>query len=256
MKKSLAALGAGTLAALAAPATAHATTAHAQTCGAVVRDHITKTDSGHGTPAEWADLSLKRTTTVRCAGDGKYAVTLVDHGTLRTRPGAGTPNGTGGQIEHAVPGTVSGVYHLTVDGQLAVPAHRDTTLSSTAYVQQLFATGAQIRGGAYAWAYKTGCEHWVDSSTNNDGQGEKAGNITGQTCKPRSHPGTPTATPTSSSGTPSSTPTTVPIGAPQTGDGSSPGGHNTALMAAGGLMVVMAAGAGGWLMLRRRGQHH
>src|SRR5690349_4341122 len=39
----------------------------------IVRDHITKTDNGHGTPPEWADLSLHRATKV-CQTDGAYDV--------------------------------------------------------------------------------------------------------------------------------------------------------------------------------------
>jgi hypothetical protein len=207
---------AGALTATAAPVAAYASTAHTKPCGAVVHDHIAKTDSGHGTPAEWADLSLARTTTVHCTGPGTYAVTLVDHGTLRTKVGGGTPNGTGGAITNRVPGAVVGLYRLTVTGTLAVPAHRDTSLSSTAYVTSLFASGAEVKGGAYGWRYRTVCgEHWLDSSANDDGAGAAAGNITGKTCRPHGHPsGTPTPTPTDT-GTPSPTPTeTTPGEAP------------------------------------------
>lgn len=218
MRKTIAALvTTGTIAALAAPVAAYASTTHTPKCGAVVRDHITKADNGHGTPAEWADLRLSRVTTIRCTGPNTYKVTLIDNGTLKTRPGAGTPNGTGGQISHGVPGTVTGIYHLTVNGQLAVPDHRDTTKGSTDYVTSLFAQGAQVDGGGYAWAYKTRCgEHWIDSSENNDGVGPAAGNITGKTCRPH-HPtptpttGTPTPTP---SGTTPTTPGEAPVPTP------------------------------------------
>src|SRR4051812_9064941 len=64
---------------------------------------------------------------------------------------------------------------------------------------------------------------------------------------------TPSTTPTSPSGG-GSTPTTVPSGAPQTGDGSSSGGANAALMVAGGLVVALGGGTG-LLMWRRRSQH-
>lgn len=255
MKKVFAALGAGTLAALAAPATAHAAT-HTPKC-AVVHDHISKTDSGHGTPAEWADLSLNRTTTV-CGN----AVTLVDRGTLATRPGAGTPNGAGGQIPGRVPGSVHGVYHLTVSGGTLAHQHGDTSLSSTDYVKSLFSEGTTVTGGDYTWTYTTRCgERWVDSSANQDGKGTQAGNITGRACTPRTHPKSPSTAPTHPSGTPSSTssasPSTMPVGAPQTGDGSSQGGgRSPALMAGGVAVVLVGLTGGGWLMLRRRGQHH
>jgi hypothetical protein len=219
MKKLLAGAGVtATVAVLAVPATA---SAHTLPKCAVVHDHIAKTDNGHGTPSEWADLSLNRTTTV-CGNQ----VTLVDRGTLWTRKGAGTPNGTGGQILNRVPGVVRGVYHLTVSGGQLAHQHGDTSASSTEYVKSLFSDGTTVTGGAYAWAYGTRCERWLDSSANNDGQGAAAGNITGKLCKPHQSP-TPTPTPTSPGGGGGSTPTTVPSGAPQTGDGSS-GGGNTA----------------------------
>jgi hypothetical protein len=245
---------AGTIAALAAPATAaYANPTETRGCGAVVHDHINKADNGHGTPSEWADLSLDRTTSIRCAGDGEYKVTLVDQGTLKTRPGAGTPNGTGGTIAAAVPGKVVGIYRLTVHGQLDVPKQRDTSVGSTAYVQQLFTTDSTVTGGAYRWAYRTVCdEHWLDSSKNNDGQGAAAGNITGKTCsKPTP---TPSPTTTSPSGNGGGTPTAVPSGAPQTGDGTGSGGGNMPLILGGALVVVAGLGAGGWT-LRHRGQH-
>lgn len=251
-----AAITAGSILALAAPATAHATTGKTATCddGASVDDHINKTDNGHGSPSQWADLSLARYTGIECESPGHYKVLLTDDGTLRTRKGAGTPNGTGGQISHRVPGTVHGVYGLKVVGELAVPAHRDTSLSSTEYVAQLFKPGATVAGGEYAWTYVTRCgEKWLDWSKNNDGQGAAAGNVTGKTCS-RPKP-TPTPTPTiPAGGTPTSSPTTVPVGAPQTGDGTGHGGPAVPLIL-GGFAVVGAGTVGGLLMLRRRGQH-
>lgn len=236
---------------LAVPAVALALPAAAQTqqpkC-AIVHDHINKTDNGHGTPSEWADLSLNRTTTV-C---GNHVI-LVDKGTLKTRTGAGTPNGTGGQILNAVPGVVRGIYHLTVSGGTLAHQHGDTSLSSTEYVKSLFSDGTTVTGGEYGWAYATRCEHWLDSSKNNDGQGAAAGNITGKLCgKPTPTP-TPTPTTTSPGGDGGSTPTAVPSGAPQTGDGSS-GGGNTMLVAAGALVCALGAGSG--LVLWRRRQQH
>jgi hypothetical protein len=238
---------------LALPAVALALPAAAQTqlpkCS-TVHDHINKTDNGHGTPSAWADLSLNRTTTV--CGD---KVVLVDKGTLLTRTGAGTPNGIGGQILGRVPGVVRGVYHLTVSGGTLAHQHGDTSLSSTEYVKSLFSEGTTVTGGAYAWAYATRCERWLDSSKNDDGQGAAAGNITGKPCGKPSHSPTPTPTPTSTSPSDDggSTPTAVPSGAPQTGDGSS-GGGNAALVAAGGLLCALGAG-GGLLLWRRRQQH-
>jgi hypothetical protein len=236
---------------LAVPAVALALPAAAQTqqprCR-VVHDHVSKTDNGHGTPSAWADLSLNRTTTV--CGD---KVILIDRGTLWTRKGAGTPNGTGGQILNRVPGVVRGVYRLTVSGGTLAHQHGDTSLPSTEYVKSLFSEGTTVTGGAYGWAYATRCERWLDSSKNDDGQGAAAGNITGKRCGKPSQTPTPTPTPTSPGDDDGSTPTAVPSGAPQTGDGSS-GGGNTALVAAGGLACALGAG-GGLLLWRRRQQH-
>ena len=136
-----------------------------------------------------------------------------EHGrSLAGRPGggAGTPNGTGGTITHRVPGKVTGIYNLDVTGELAVPAHRDTSLSSTAYVASLFASGAAVTGGAYEWNYRTLCEYWKDASANQDGQGAQAGNITGKVCRVHRREPSPTPTPTArptGSATPSPAPT-------------------------------------------------
>jgi hypothetical protein len=242
---------------LAVPVVALALPAAAQTqqpkC-VIVHDHIAKTDNGHGTPSEWADLSLNRTTTVCGNEKTGYKVKLVDKGTLWTRTGAGTPNGTGGQILNHVPGVVYGIYSLTATGGTLAHDHGDTSASSTEYVKSLFSDGTTVTGGPYAWAYRTRCgEKWLDSSVNNDGQGAAAGNITGKLCGKPSHSPTPTPTTTSPSGDGGSTPTAVPSGAPQTGDGSS-GGGNTVLVAAGALVCALGAGSG--LVLWRRRQQH
>jgi hypothetical protein len=249
MKKLLAGAGATVVAVLALPAAASASPRTAQPRCVVVHDHVGKTDAGHGSPAAWADLSLDRTTTV-CGGK----VTLVDKGTLWTRTGGGTPNGTGGQIGHRVPGVVKGLYTLTIsDGTLA-HRHGDTSLSSTEYVRSLFTPGTTISGGPYTWAYATRCEHWLDSSANDDGQGAAAGNITGRLCAGPSH--SPTASPSTTPTTPgddggAATPTTVPVGAPETGDGTGGGSSDMTLIATGGLLCLLGT-CGGLLLWRRR----
>lgn len=254
MKRLLAGVGVSAVAVLAAPGVASAQTVQPAKCQ-VIHDHIAKPDNGHGTPSEWADLSLTRTTKVCGNETAGYKIKLVDKGTLWTREGAGTPNGTGGQILHRVRGVVYGIYSLTATGGTLAHDHGDTSASSTDYVKSLFSDGTTVSGGPYAWAYQTRCgEKWLDSSVNNDGQGAAAGNITGKTCGKPTHSPTPTPTTTSPGGDGSGTPTAVPSGAPQTGDGSSSGGANTALMAAGGLVVLLGGGTG-LLMWRRRSQH-
>lgn len=192
-------------AAVLTPTAAYAHTGHTPAC-ATVHDHITKTDNGHGVPAEWADLSLARATTV-CKTATGYTIKLHDEGNLWTRPGAGSPNGTGAPIAHRVPGKVFGTYWLTASGGTLAHKHGDVSLSSTEYVKSLFSEGTTVVGGRYAWAYET-CvrgygdyrERWLDSSILNDGAGAQAGNITGKTCRPH-HP-KPTPTPTSPSPSP------------------------------------------------------
>jgi hypothetical protein len=219
VKRLLAGAGAATVAVLAIPAVASvaSATTGTGTC-TTVRDHITKTDNGHGTPSEWADLSMSRSTKV--CGDEKtgYTIELKDKGRLRTIKGAGTPNGTGGQILNRVPGVVYGIYSLKATGGKLVNKHGDTSLSSTEYVKSLFSDGTTVTGGPYAWAYATLCgEKWLDSSVNNDGQGPAAGNITGKKCgKPSPTPsptdtgtGTPTPSPTTS--TPGEAPVPTPV---------------------------------------------
>ena len=204
MKRLLAGAGAATVAVLAIPAVASVASATTGTgkC-TTVHDHVNKTDNGHGTPSEWADLSLNRSTKI-CKTSTGYDITLTDKGRLRTIKGAGTPNGTGGQILNRVPGVVYGLYSLTATDGTPTGKHGDTSLSSTEYVKSLFSDGTTVTGNKYAWAYQTLCgEKWLDSSVNSDGQGPAAGNITGKRC------GKPTPTPSSSdTATPTPTPST------------------------------------------------
>jgi hypothetical protein len=218
VKRLLAGAGGVAIVALAVPTAASAHAAQLTNC-TTVHDHITKTDNGHGTPSAWADLSMNRTTTI--CGDEKagYDVKLVDKGSLWTRPGAGSPNGVGGQILNRVPGKVYGLYTLHATGGKLVNHHGDTSLSSTEYVKSLFSDGTTVTGGPYAWAYATRCEKWLDSSLNNDGQGTAAGNITGKLCgKPTPSPSTSdtaTPTPTPSTSTP---PGEAPVPTPVNSD--------------------------------------
>lgn len=218
LKKTIAAVGLATAATAVSALPASAYTVSKPKC-VTAFDHLNKTDNGHGTPSEWADLSFNRKTTV-CA-DG--TITLADKGSLWTRTGAGSPNGTD-TVKHRVRGHFTGVYHLT----FAVPdnfslkdvKHHGNVAAagSTAYVQSLFPEGsAAVAGGAYAWKYYTVCkEFWLDASTNDDGIGAQAGDITGKLCRacrpPRHHHPKPTPTPTESE-SPTPTPTvTVPAG--------------------------------------------
>jgi hypothetical protein len=178
---------------------------HFNPCPTVVtHDHLTKTDNGHGTPSEWADLSFDRTVVAVGhinfkARSCSYTITLRDKGVFTTRQGAGSPSGAGVQIAKKVPGKFYGVYHLTLTGWFKPHVqHGDVTAAgSTAFVQSLVKHG-NVAGGKYAWIYKTVCgEHWLDASFNNDGQSPSAGNITGKSCRAcGGHTPKPTPTPT------------------------------------------------------------
>jgi hypothetical protein len=175
-------------------------------------------DGGHGTPAIWADDTFTRTLTVNVdatdtncgpvtpAGDSCYAVTLSDHGTFTTRPGAGAPNVNSPHVgaalsitSPAVTGNFSGGYtqHVFSDNapdSSLVPASEDDHGVSTGtgfhstenWYKQAFPASTSfgtVQDGAYSWTYDTsGCETWVDSSSNNDGNSVGDGNITGKVC--------------------------------------------------------------------------
>ena len=164
-------------------------------------------DGGHGSPSTWAYDTFTRKLTVTTApdamcsglpsGDTCYTATVSDSGTFETILGAGTPNGTGGQINHHVSGTIAGtgsyVFYAPGTDTLTgtVPATEDDNFSSSGsgfvssgnWPAQAFATPADVvmnpGENVYSYKYASTCESWTDSSTNNDGQGAADGNITG-----------------------------------------------------------------------------
>lgn len=182
-------------AASAAPSTVTATTAISN-----------RPDNGHGNPATWAfdDFARKLTVTVAAAGtcsalpagDTCYTATLDDNGTFRTVLGAGAPAGTGGQIAHAVKGSLAGtgdfVFYAPATDALTgtVPATEDDNFmtpaadrASSVWPALAFANPSLVvftpGENAYSYKYTTSCEMWTDANTNNDGQDPSAGNITG-----------------------------------------------------------------------------
>lgn len=178
-------------------------------------DTITKTDSGHGTPPEWANLAFTRKTRVCGDSTNGYDVTLTDDGTLTTIAGAGAPNGHG-TISREVTGHMSGGLTVHVTGAaLALDKRNAKADGSTAFVKSMFEQGAVLGEVSYSWTYTTRCEKWVDSSANNDGTDTNAGNITSRALcggwhkSPHSHQGAP-------SGEPSAKPSTAP-GTPAAG---------------------------------------
>lgn len=160
-------------------------------------------DNGHGTPNTWAYDTFNRKLVVSVAtdqntcgtlptGDICYVAAIQDNGTFDTILGAGTPNGTGGQINHHVSGAMAGNYSLTAVAPAAdtltgvVPASEDDNfgtpkVTTTNWLTQAFVTPGDVvvSGGDYSWVYTSTCEKWTDASNNNDGIGKGAGNITG-----------------------------------------------------------------------------
>lgn len=208
-----AALGAGAGAASARPAPfvrAAFTPASATAMTQVTGDP----DSGHGTPAVWADDSFTRMMTVTqgaavpaadCgAASGPcwaYSASLRDSGSFTAIPGAGTPNQScagcaGLHVASAVSGSLYGTYAITLyasalpDASLVPAGHDDGGVApsppytSTTWPELFFPAGTHfggVAGGAYSWTYTVAFprQQWADSSSNGDGNQPQDGNIYG-----------------------------------------------------------------------------
>jgi hypothetical protein len=155
---------------------------------ATVRNHP---DNGHGSPSEWADLTFKRTMKIHSNGDGTYALTTTDVGSLITRKGAGSPNNgvriartLSGQFSSASAGSATGTLsdnYLDNDKKVFDPK-TGHPFSSSEWFKSFFkegVTGSPF-SGHYAFTYKTVDEKWIDADTNDDGQDQSAGDITGK----------------------------------------------------------------------------
>jgi hypothetical protein len=189
-------------AASAAPTTVTGTT--------VVSNHQ---DNGHGSPSLWAYDDFNRTLTVSLAAgstcgsmvgvgfdaavDNCFTAHIADNGHFNAIRGAGTPNGTGGQISNSVTGSMAGTYDLILYAPSAdalttanIPSSTNdnyaaphTTTTNWPTLAFTTATGVVESGGPYSWTYTSACEKWVDSSANSDGALAGDGNITGaNTC--------------------------------------------------------------------------
>jgi hypothetical protein len=194
----VAGIAGGSLAASADPVAVTSVTA-----STVMSNHP---DSGNGTPSTWSYDDFTRTLTVSAvspqpvsvpAGDTEYNVVVSDTGEFHAIVGAETPNQStpGTKIARGVTGSLAGTYDFTVTAPTAdtltgiVPATENdnfgapaTTTSSWPTLAFATATGVTVTPGAWSWTYKTGCETWVDSSANGDGNVAADGNITGMTC--------------------------------------------------------------------------
>lgn len=198
-------LTAGLFAGLAS--TAHAAVPTSATASTIVQN---RPDSGNG--GTWGYDSFKRTLTVTLAATQKpadtaaglvdYTATVSDSGYFNTVGGAGTPNQfvPGTKILHnGVKGSMSGGISYTVTAPSAdtltgtVPGNENDNFSTTGsgfvstgnWPKLAFetATGVTVTENSdWSWTYKTGCETWVDSAANGDGNTSNDGNITGKIC--------------------------------------------------------------------------
>lgn len=192
----VAGLGGGVLAASATPVPVTTVTG-----STVVTNHQ---DSGNG--GTWAYDDYTRTLTVTAvspqpasvpAGDTAYNVTVSDTGKFHAIVGTATPNQAvaGTKISRGVTGSLAGTYAFTVTAPTAdtltgvIPANENDNfgapaVTTSAWPNLAFATavGVTVTPGDWSWTYKTGCETWVDSSANGDGNVAADGNITGTVC--------------------------------------------------------------------------
>ncbi|MFL6071790.1 MAG: LPXTG cell wall anchor domain-containing protein [Mycobacteriales bacterium] len=231
-------------------------------------------DNGHH--GAWAFLQYDRTVTFTPTPGvtGEYGVLLTDKGTFKTIDGAQSPREGVTMTEQT--GTFTGHFSFTVTSRTAPSLGSVKTSydykcdgkgndrfkscpgmpASTSNWPALFLggtpggdgkdvtvpAGVQITAGDYSWIYKTCVEQWTDASTNNDGQADSAGDITGKACPPSPSP------------TPSDT------GSAPAGQGGGAGNLPTTgtsvvlLMVIGGALIVVGAVA--MSTSRRRGRMH
>jgi len=177
------------LAALVSASTAQAAPPATQVVGQCgdVSVSTTRPDSGHH--GDWATLALMRSTQICRTAENTYTAVITDDGTLTTlaslSPRQGLPLAAG------ITGTVHGTYNWTL---VAENLNLDNLISPAADTK----TGAWLEtlvtasGGKfcsdvaheYNWTYVTCSEQWIDASSNDDGQADTAGDITGKACVP------------------------------------------------------------------------
>ncbi len=211
----LAAVSAGAIAAAGAGLAASASAATGVTATTQITD---RPDGGNGAGTYWADDTFTRTltitadtTTTDCGstvpmGSTCYVATLADSGTFTTIPGRGAPNPNnptpGADLTEASPAvtgsmTGSDTFHFFANqsphaslvpaaenDQGEPPTGNHTTSNWFKLAFHPTTTFTDVTENPWSWTYKTACEQWVDSSTNNAGDDPSDGNITGKSCLP------------------------------------------------------------------------
>lgn len=145
----------------------------------------TRPDSGHH--GDWATLVLVRSVHVCRTSENHYTATITDDGTLITLDSASPRQGL--PLAAGTTGTVHGTYDWTFVAEnlnLDALVSPDPDTKTGVWLEELVkASGGKWCSGSgheYIWTYITCSEQWVDASSNDDGQVDTAGDITGKAC--------------------------------------------------------------------------
>lgn len=210
MRKLLLACAIG-VATVAVPTTAYARTGASTTCKASFTAHP------ENSSPPWALDTFTRTTRIKPAGDGKWAVHIVDRGHFTTIPGVKSDSGD--TIQNKVTGTFRGSGDYTVTSTtgpacVSGESYNGTNDPATSdWPKHYFAAGATTTGiDPWSWLYRTCREYMVEDSVKGT-----VGHIAGKACKTKP---SPTPTPTETSSTPS--PTDNPGGGSEPGEAPKP----------------------------------
>lgn len=183
----------------------------------------------------------------------QYHAEVNDEGTFMTVAGAHLSPNAGAALLGNAPGTLTGGF--TAD--FVAPAHwcsfddsklngkeleGDDAPATSKWLKFLF--GDKLDGSGinddWSWTYNTCSEQWIDAASNDDGQEDEAGDITGKPCP------TPSPSPTPP---PTTAPPVVVVGAQLPVTGAS---VSVPAVVGGALVVLGAAILAGLAITRRR----
>lgn len=192
----------------AAGAAVAAAPAHAAPSTTTLVTHIIdRPDQGNG--GVWAYDNLERTLTVTVnpnqagvpSGYTGYTATVADSGSFTAIQAKPTPNQStaGLKVKHPVKGSIDGGVSYTVTApdsdnlvtQAAAVSENDAFTAPSGdhttgeWPGQAFESTSGVtvtEGTDWSWTYATGCETWIDSQADGDGNVPADGNITGKVC--------------------------------------------------------------------------
>lgn len=125
-----------------------------------------------------------------------YQATAVDTGTFTTITGEHLSPRAGVALLGGMTGTITGgfttvkfdaeanflSYNAKHDKQTYTGKPGGDNPATSQWVNTLFTEDVKANLDSYGWTYKTCTEQWVETSDNDDGQAEDAGDITGKPC--------------------------------------------------------------------------